>query len=89
MTTIMAGLMAFSLLGSNAQNNQEIFEQDILTGIKLGDKSNAYYQMTISERYFTGKENLAIRTIVESFNSDPDIFISKVRYNLTKFFRQT
>ena len=34
--------------------------------------------MTISERYFTGKENLAIRAIVESFDSDPDIFISKV-----------
>ena len=44
----------------------------------LGDKQSAYYQMTISERYFTGKESLAIRAIVESFNSDPDIFISKV-----------
>lgn len=74
----MAGLMLASLLGTNAQGNKEIFEQDILTGNTLGDKSNAYYQMTISERYFTGKENLAIRAIVESFNSDPDIFISKV-----------
>jgi hypothetical protein len=52
-----------------------------LTGNKLEDKSNAYYQMTISERYFTGKENLAIRAIVESFDSDPDIFISKTNKN--------
>ena len=86
----MAGLILSLLLGSNAQNNQEIYEQDILTGNKLGDKSNAYYQMTISERYFTGKENLAIRAIVESFDSDPDIFISKVRYHqLTNIFRPT
>jgi len=32
----------------------------------------------ISDTFFTGKENLAIRVIAESFGSDPDIFISKV-----------
>jgi hypothetical protein len=32
----------------------------------------------ISDTFFTGRENLAIRVIAESFGSDPDIFISKV-----------
>ena len=35
--------------------------------------------MTISERYFTGVENLAIRVRMDSFGSDPDLFISRVR----------
>jgi hypothetical protein len=36
--------------------------------------------MTISERYFDGSQNLAIKVIPNAFDSDPDIFISKVRY---------
>lgn len=50
----------------------------MLSGNHLGDKQFSYYQMTISERYFTGKENLAIKVIQDSFDSDPDIFISRV-----------
>ena len=34
--------------------------------------------MLISDTFFTGKENLAIRVIADTFGSDPDIFISKV-----------
>jgi len=56
----------------------EIWEQDVLEGNSLGDKSFGYFQITISERYFTGAENLAIRVIADSFGSDPDLFISRV-----------
>ena len=63
--------------------NMELFEQDIVKGNTLDDKSTAYYYMTISDRYFTGKEDLAIRVKVESFQSDPDIFISKVLLLIT------
>jgi hypothetical protein len=56
-----------------------LWEQDILEGNHLGDKSSAYFQLTVTDRgYFTGKENLAIRVIMESFGSDPDLYISKV-----------
>ena len=71
-------LMAAALLGVKGQGITEIYEQDINSGLTLGDKSAAYYQMTISDRYFTGKENLAIKVIMEDFESDPDIFISRV-----------
>jgi hypothetical protein len=66
--------------GVIALPNVELFEQDIVTGNTLDDKSTAYFYMTITDRYFTGKEDLAIRVKVESFDSDPDIFISKVKY---------
>ncbi len=55
--------------GVNAQdvvvpdNYQELFEQDVVSGNSLGNKEFAYYFMTISDRYFTGKENLALRLI--------------------------
>lgn len=58
----------------------EIFEQDVVSGNSLDDKSYAYFQMTISDRYFTGVENLAIRVISDSFESDPDLFISRVSF---------
>lgn len=46
--------------------------------------------MTISERYFTGAENLAIRVIADSFGSDPDMFISRVITSLDfNFYQQT
>ena len=45
----------------------------------MGDKSSAYYSMLVSDSFFTGRENLAIRVIATSPGSDPDIFISKVR----------
>jgi len=56
----------------------EIWEQDVVSGFSLGDKTWGYFQMTISERYFTGVESLAIRVIADSYNSDPDLFISRV-----------
>lgn len=61
--------------------NEEIFEDDILFGESLGDKSYAYYEMSISDRYFNGSQYLAIKVIPETFDSDPDIFISKVSYH--------
>ncbi len=54
-------------------------------GNSLGDKSYGYFQMTISERYFTGVENLAIRVIQDSFGSDPDLFISRVSHSAGYF----
>jgi hypothetical protein len=40
--------------------------------------------MLVSDSFFTGRENLAIRVIATSAGSDPDIFISKVREQTIK-----
>jgi len=37
--------------------------------------------MTISDMYFNGTQYLAVRLIQDAFDSDPDLFISKVRLN--------
>ena len=71
-------LMALSHSSAQGQTYIDLPEQEIISGNRLEDKSTAYYQLLISDTFFTGKENLAIRVIAESFGSDPDIFISKV-----------
>jgi hypothetical protein len=70
--------MALSHSSAQGQTYIDLPEQEIISGNRLEDKSTAYYQLLISDTFFTGKENLAIRVIAESFGSDPDIFISKV-----------
>jgi hypothetical protein len=69
--------MALSHSSAQGQTYIDLPEQEIISGNRLEDKSTAYYQLLISDTFFTGKENLAIRVIAESFGSDPDIFISK------------
>ena len=88
MTLSLLLLSVYSLFVSNSSvmaqdivipdSYPEIFEQDVVSGNSLDDKSFAYFKMTISDRYFTGVENLAIRVISDSFESDPDLFISRV-----------
>ena len=34
--------------------------------------------MRVTDAYFSGKESLAIKVSPEAFDSDPDLFISKV-----------
>lgn len=58
----------------------ELWENEIYEGNHLNDKQNAYYYLRVSDRFYSGRESLAIRVIPESFDSDPDIFISKVNF---------
>ena len=58
----------------------QLWENEIYQGNYLDDKQSAYYYLRVSDRFFSGKESLAIRVIPEAFDSDPDIFISKVSF---------
>ena len=59
-------------------NYPVIWEQDANSGLSQGAKQFSYYQMTVSQMYYTGVENLAIKVSSDSFDSDPDLFISRV-----------
>ena len=56
----------------------ELWEMDVLSGNWLGDKEIGYFQLTVTDWYFTGVEYLAIQATQDSFGSDPDLFISRV-----------
>lgn len=76
-------VLLFSLLcmQSAVAQNQNITEQVLYSGISQGDKSFKFYTMQISTRYFTGSQSLAFKVVSEAYDSDPDIFISKVRHS--------
>lgn len=93
---LLLGIICISTFSQNGVNGQdgilaipnwyeELYEQDVVSGKSLGDKQFAYYFMTISERYFTGAEQLAIKVIQDSFDSDPDLFISRVSERFLNF----
>jgi hypothetical protein len=37
----------------------------------------AYYKMQVGMRYYTGFEHLVIKVMADSYESDPDVYISK------------
>jgi len=41
-------------------------------------KTFSYYSILVTSDYFTGSQSLIIKVIPEAFDSDPDIYISKV-----------
>jgi len=45
--------------------------------IKQSDRSYFWYNVTLGERYNTGKEHLVVKVVADDFESDPDVFISK------------
>ena len=38
----------------------------------------AYYQVTIGNRYYTGKEHMVVKVMANEFESDPDVYISRL-----------
>lgn len=70
-------LSLMTMNGAMAQN-QNITEQVLYSNIVQGDKSFNFYTLQISTRYFTGSQSLAFKVVSEEYDSDPDIFISKV-----------
>ena len=37
--------------------------------------------MTVGARYYTGGQHLVVRVIADSFDSDPDVYISDINKN--------
>ena len=56
-------------------------EMKLLTGMSLGDKSYAYFNLTVTDNVYSRYEkgvHLALNVYATKFASDPDIFVSKV-----------
>lgn len=54
-----------------------ILEEDLLYADNvIPDKSYDFWNLTVSERYYSGVENLSILAIAMNYGSDPDVFIS-------------
>ena len=58
---------------------------ELLSDLSIGDKSYAYFNLTITNNTFTWpteegqiRSHLAINAYATSFESDPDIYVSKV-----------
>ena len=65
-------------------------EMELISDLSIGDKSFAYFNLTVTENTFTWDKAtnaaradtyLTITTYATSYNSDPDIYISKVSKN--------
>ena len=76
MCILLLSLLSIETVSALSQN---ITEQVLYSGITQGDKSYKFYTLQISTRYFTGSQSLAFKVVSEAYDSDPDIFISKVR----------
>lgn len=50
----------------------------LYSDISQGDKSFKFFNMNVSNRFFTGTQSLVFKVMQTSYDSDPDIFISKV-----------
>jgi hypothetical protein len=55
-----------------------INEHQLVEGLSQNHTSYAYFKFVVGMRWYTGKENLVVKAIADSFESDPDVFISKV-----------
>ena len=65
-----------------SETSGELREMELLDGLHNADKSYAYFNLTVTENDFTSgvempKANLALNVYATSFNSDPDIFVTK------------
>jgi len=55
----------------------KLLEEDLLYADNvIPDKSYDFWNLTVSERYYSGVENLSILAIAMNYGSDPDVFIS-------------
>lgn len=58
-----------------------IWEHILYEDQKLNGGEYAFYNMTVGRRFYTGTQHLVVRLIADSFDSDPDVYISKTNKN--------
>jgi hypothetical protein len=65
-----------NVLASNLITPKPIWEHVLYQDLKQDGGTYAFYKMTVGARYFTGGQHLVVRVIADSFDSDPDVYIS-------------
>lgn len=75
---ILISAAAFvGVFAQQAVEPRSIVENQLIQNLSQGQNSMAYYKMQVGMRYFTGVEHLVIKVMADSFESDPDVYISK------------
>jgi len=70
-------LILVNLLTNHVYGANYIMEEDLLYPDNiLNAKSFDFWNLTVSERYYSGVENLSILAIAMNYGSDPDVYIS-------------
>ena len=83
------GLLCLATLFSCVLGDVTVLgEDELISGLSLGGKEFQHYHLTVTGAY-RGDAHLSISAFATSYNSDPDIYISKVSQNhFHTFLRQ-
>ena len=76
LVTILSIAMLFS--NAIADDVRVLHEEELISDIHLNPKEFAYYHLKVTSRIYKGEDHLTISAFATSFNSDPDIYISRV-----------
>ena len=76
LVTFLCIAMFFS--NALADEVKVLHEEELISGLHLNPKEFAYYHLRVTNRIYKGQDHLTISAFATSYNSDPDIYISKV-----------
>lgn len=67
---------------AQGQTHTDVKEHVLYEGLSQGPRSVSYFRYKIQNENYYGEEHLAFKVMADSFDSDPDIYISKSKTNL-------
>ena len=59
------------------QEHTAIFEHHLYEGLSQGQNTFTYFKVILGQMYYTGTEHLIVKVLADSFESDPDVYISR------------
>ena len=76
----MLGLATLAMLFAftAAQELTTIHQGELISDQHLDAKQRAHFHLKITSNIYKGQDHLAISAFAASFNSDPDVYLSKV-----------
>ena len=82
--TGLLGLASLAMMFTHtaAQDLTTIHQGELISDQHLEAKQRAHYHLKITSNIYKGQDHLAISAFAASFNSDPDVYISKVSHQL-------
>lgn len=76
----LAGLLLTAYLVASAGAATVIKENQLYEHLTQGDKSFEYYTLNVTDTGYSNQAFLMISAMIEGYDSDPDLFISKVSF---------
>ena len=80
LVTFLSIAMLFST--TLADELKVLHEEELVSDLHLNAKERMHYHMRVTDRIYKGDDHLTISAFATSYDSDPDIYISKVSQTL-------